>query len=158
MIMDYYALTFYHLMPLESLEAWVKDHKNYFKNTSLVGRIYIAKEGINAQMSGPKGEIDAYIQWLSQKEGCASIGFKKTEENRTLFAKMTVKVKKQLVAIDVPVDLDLRGSLMSPEEWDKTLSGEKDYILIDVRNHYESLIGHFEGAEKPSCETFREFR
>jgi UPF0176 protein len=50
------------------------------------------------------------------------------------------------------------GVHVSPEEWQKMLDErDENTVLIDVRNHYEWDIGHFEGAELPNLEQFREF-
>ncbi|HLB52916.1 MAG TPA: rhodanese-like domain-containing protein, partial [Chlamydiales bacterium] len=78
--------------------------------------------------------------------------------NEHPFPKMTVKYRKQLVAMDCSVDFSKRGEAISPKEWKKKLE-EKDErtLILDVRNTYESKVGHFEGAELPDLEQFRHF-
>lgn len=154
----YLILAYYHLNPIENPGAIVLEHKKFFKNKDAKGRIYISEEGINGQMSGEKSVCEEYMAWLKTLPGFEGVTFKVDPHHENIFFKMTVKVRKQLVALDRPVDLSQRGEHMSPSEWKKHLeSDNKDYILIDVRNDYESTIGHFEGAEKPPCNTFREF-
>jgi UPF0176 protein len=59
------------------------------------------------------------------------------------------------------VDLSKRGEHVSPERWKEMLESKlekkDEYLVLDVRNRYEWDIGHFEGADAPACETFREF-
>jgi UPF0176 protein len=88
----------------------------------------------------------------------AGIQFKIHLSAEHAFPKATIKYRRQLVAIDCEVDLAQTGEHVPPEVWKKMLE-EKDEntVVIDVRNDYEWEIGHFEGAELPPFETFREF-
>lgn len=153
----YLILAYYHLIPVENPEILVKEHKNFFKNLDVKGRLYISHEGINGQMSGEKSDCEKYMAWLKEKPGFEEVEFKLDPYHENIFFKMTVKTRKQLVAFDQEVDLSKRSSHMSPREWREHLEGEEDYLLIDVRNDYETEVGHFEGAELPPCKSFREF-
>ncbi|MFN4173927.1 MAG: rhodanese-like domain-containing protein, partial [Parachlamydiaceae bacterium] len=68
-----------------------------------------------------------------------------------------IKYRKQLVALDRVVDIKNNGEHISPEDFRKTLEGKDPYVLIDVRNNYETKVGSFKGAEIPPCSTYREF-
>lgn len=155
---EYLILAYYLLKPIKDPQLLVKKHKKFFNDKDTTGRIYISEEGINGQMSGEKTDCLAYVEWLRQKDGFEEIQFKIDPSQENIFFKMTVKYRKQLVAFDHKVDLNNAGNHMSPKEWKEHLeSKEKDYLLIDVRNDYESKVGHFEGAELPQCKSFREF-
>lgn len=156
---EYSILAYYHICFVDDPHGWVKDHKKFFKTRDVKGRLYISEEGINGQMSGEKSDCEAYIEWVQSKPGFENIQMKIQPHHENIFFKMTVKYRKQLVAFDEPVDLKKAGRHMSPQEWKRHLEGEsEDYLLIDVRNDYETKIGHFKGAELPNCQSFREFK
>ena len=154
----YFVLAYYHIGPIENPEEEMRRHKEFFQTRDFKGRIYIAKEGINGQASGSAEHAEEYMAWMRADLRFQGIDFKIHWADKHAFPKMTVKVRKQLVAIDCEVDFSLQGERVSPEQWKKMLE-EKDQntLLMDVRNDYEWEVGHFEGAELPKLETFREF-
>lgn len=122
------------------------------------GRIYIAQEGINAQMSVPnhcwqdfKKDLDSIIEFKDMPFKIA------VEDDGKSFLKLQIKVRKQIVADGLqPEEYDVTnvGKHLSASEWNKAI--EQGAILVDMRNHYESEIGRFEGAILPDAETFKE--
>lgn len=152
------VLAYYAITPIEDPKDLIKKHKEFFKTRDFKGRIYISDQGINGQSSGRVDHADEYIKWLSQDERFQKISFKVHESTEHAFEKMTVKYRKELVSVRQPIDFSEVGEHVSPDKWKKMLEEkDEDTVLIDVRNDYESKIGHFEGAECPSLETFREF-
>jgi len=125
----------------------------------VLGRIYIASEGINAQISLPlenlpflRNELDK-ITFLKN----IPLNYALVSENKS-FLKLTVKVKNKIVADGLEsqkIDLSKRGTYVDASEFNKLLEKE-DTICIDMRNHYESEVGHFENAVTPNVDTFRE--
>ena len=134
----------------------------YTKLTSLgcLGRIYIASEGINAQMNVPEknwNEFDAYIQ--SKKE-FVGVPYKiAVEEGDTVsFYKLTIKVKEKIVADgldDASFDVTKTGEYLTAKEMNEYID-DPDAVIVDMRNGYESEVGHFENAITPDVDTFRE--
>ncbi|MAQ32182.1 MAG: hypothetical protein CMD26_05600 [Flavobacteriales bacterium] len=122
------------------------------------GRIYIAKEGINAQLSCPKPKWNKFLKSVHSTKGFEDITFKiAVEENQTSFLKLAIKVKKQIVAdglLDNEYDVTNVGTHLSAKDWNDCIN--HGATVVDVRNHYESRIGHFLGAIKPDVDTFRE--
>jgi UPF0176 protein len=154
----YFVLAYYYIGPIEDPAREVDGHKDFFASRDFKGRIYISKEGINGQSSGRMDHAEEYIAWMRLDPRFKDIEFKIHTSDKHVFPKMTVKVRKQLVAIDCDVDFSQRGESISPEEWkDKLEHRDENTILLDVRNDYEWEVGHFEGAELPKLETFREF-
>ncbi len=122
------------------------------------GRIYVSREGINAQLSIHVSESLALFKWLRSHEVFRTIDFNIHTDDEHAFAKMTIKLRKNLVAHDLNLDFKKKGTYLTPEEWRKALdSPEEHVVLVDVRNGYEWDVGHFEGAERPDYETFRDF-
>jgi UPF0176 protein len=154
----YYVIAFYIFTPIADPELEVRRHQEFFAEKDIRSRIYISSEGINAQMSAEKSAAEEYMGWMKQDPRFENIDFKVHHYADHAFPKKTVKYKKQLVALDKAVDANKGGVHLTPEQW-KLMLQEKsdDTILIDVRNDYEWVIGHFEGALKPELDTFRKF-
>lgn len=154
----YSVLAYYYIGPIEDPQLEMERHREFFKTRDFKGRIYISKQGINGQSSGAEKDAEEYIAWMRSDPRFKNIDFKIHKSEKHAFPKMTVKIRDQLVAIDCEVDFSLGGGHISPQEWKKKME-EKDpnTLLIDVRNDYEWEVGHFEGADLPKLETFREF-
>lgn len=154
----YKVLAYYSVNPLSNPHEEVLRHKEFFKRRDFKGRIYISEQGINGQASGLADDADAYMAWLQQNPSFKNISFKIHPSKEHVFPKMTVKYRKQLVAIDCEIDFNHVGERVSPQQWKQMLEAKgNDTILLDVRNDYEWKVGHFEGAELPPFEAFRQF-
>jgi UPF0176 protein len=154
----YFILAYYGFTHIENPLAEVAKHHAFFQNRDAKGRIYISHEGINGQMSAQDSDAQAYMDWMKQDERFQEIDFKIHHYREHAFPRMTVKMRKQLVAIDVPVDMAETGERVSPKRWKEMLEERtEETLLMDVRNDYEWKIGHFDGAVLPSAQTFREF-
>lgn len=108
-------------------------------------------------MSATYDDANAYIDWMHSRVPYKNLRFKIHEYHEQAFPKQTVKYRKQLVAFDRDFDTSEGGTHVSPKEWKEMLEDDKEYLLLDVRNEYESRVGHFEGATLPSCDTSRDF-
>lgn len=124
-----------------------------------LGRIYVAKEGINAQMSIPEPHIDQVLNELEQVPELKDMPVKwALEDNGRSFLKLIVKVRKKIVAdglSDHQYDVTNVGKHLSAMEFHQELDN-KDTVVIDMRNHYESEVGHFKNAYCPDADTFRD--
>ncbi|WP_319228968.1 rhodanese-related sulfurtransferase [Draconibacterium orientale] len=123
------------------------------------GRIYVAREGINAQMSVPEHHWDAFVETLKKHEILRDIPIKYAiEDDGKSFYKLTIKVRPKLVADglnDDAYDVTNVGKHLSGVDFHNYI-GQEDTVVVDMRNYYESEIGHFEGAICPEADTFRE--
>jgi UPF0176 protein len=155
--LPYNVIAFYRFVELEDPESLVRDHKRFFEGRDIRGRIYISDEGINAQMSASREETEAYREWLLADARFAGTQFKIDPYPEHAFAKMIVKFRPQLAAMDLRVDTREGGEHVSPERWSEMLDHAEDYLVLDVRNDYEWDIGHFKGAERPDAQAFRDF-
>lgn len=153
----YYVLAFYRIAPLQNPEEEVFLHKNFIENRDIQCRLYLSKDGLNGQMSASKEDAEAYMAWLKSRPPFEDLVFKIHYWHEHVFPKKIVKLKSQLVALDTPVDFSKAGVHIAPKQFREMLENEKDVLLLDVRNDYEWDVGHFEGAERPPCVTFRDF-
>lgn len=124
-----------------------------------LGRIYVAHEGINAQMSIPADNIDAFREMLEGYDFMKGIRLNvAVEQDDHSFLKLTIKVRHKIVADglnDETFDVTNKGIHLKAQEFNNLLE-DPNTIVVDFRNHYESEVGHFEGAITPDVETFRE--
>lgn len=159
--MNYRVLLYYHFNPVADEQAMIDEHRAFCKEHELKGRIYICeKEGINGTLAGKTEDTDAYMAWLRSYPGFAETEFKIDESEVNPFAKMIVKKRREIVALKSPIELDVASegtNHLPPKEWRKVLESDEDIQLIDVRNNYESKVGHFEGAILPDLENFYDF-
>lgn len=128
-------------------------------NLDCFGRIYIAREGINAQMSVPEYNLDNFLEGLDQIIELKNMPIKYAiEDDGKSFYKLTIKVRPKIVADgldDNTFDVTNVGKHLSALDFHEQVQ-KPDTIVVDMRNHYESEIGHFEGAICPDADTFRD--
>jgi UPF0176 protein len=126
---------------------------------NVFGRIYSAHEGINAQLSVPDANFEIIKNYLH------SISFLKgvrlniaLDNDGKSFWVLKIKVRDKIVAdgiTDPDFDMNKKGKYVNAKEFN-TLTGDPDTIVVDIRNHYEYEVGHFENAIEIPSDTFRE--
>ncbi len=130
-----------------------------FEDLGIFGRVYIAYEGINAQISLPEHNWDAFKKYLDHTKELENIPLKiAVEDNGKSFYKLDVKVRKKIVADgldDKSFDVTNVGKHLSAAEFNDALENPNT-VLIDMRNHYESEVGRFDNAICPNADTFKE--
>lgn len=156
--LSHIVIAFYIFTPIEDPHLLVRQFQDFFENKEIFSRIYISEEGINAQMSATKEAGELFMVWLKQDPRFTNVFFKIDPYHEQVFPHKRVKYRKQLVALDMKVDVAETATHLSPEEWSCQLDKkDENLLLLDVRNDYEGKIGHFEGSIVPPLETFREF-
>jgi len=125
----------------------------------VLGRIYVAREGINAQLSLPADNFYAFKEAIEVYDFMKGIRLNiAVEQDDHSFLKLTVKVRDKIVADgleDETFDVTNIGVHLKAAAFNDLLE-DPDTIVVDMRNHYESEIGHFTTAIKPDVDTFRE--
>jgi UPF0176 protein len=127
----------------------------------IVGRTYVSKEGINAQIAVPTEKLSHFREELYEIDFLNGIRLNfavDDSESEFPFLKLKIKVRDKILADglnDETFDVTNKGKHLNAEEFNK-LTDQPDTILIDFRNHYESEVGYFKGAILPDVDTFRE--
>ncbi len=125
----------------------------------VLGRIYVATEGINAQLSLPADNFYAFKDHLDTIPFLNGIRLNvAVEQDDHSFLKLTIKVRNKIVADglnDATFDVTNKGIHLGAKDFNKMLE-DPNTIVVDFRNHYESEVGHFTGAITPDVDTFRE--
>lgn len=153
------TISFYKYYHIEVPQVFRDDLYLRWEELDVLGRIYVAFEGINAQLSIPAKRFTEF------KEHLDSISFLKgvrlniaIEQYNKSFLKLKIKVRDKIVADglnDAAFDVTDSGIHLKAKEFN-SLIAQDNTILVDMRNHYESEIGHFEGAITPDVDTFRD--
>ena len=153
------TLSFYQYHHIEDPQAFRDQVYLAWSSLEVFGRIYISYEGINGQISVPAANFEAF------KEKMYSIPFLRDirlniaiEDDGKSFYKLKIKVRDKIVADgldDSTFDVTKRGKHLNAQEVNDLMQ-EDQTIVVDMRNHYESEVGYFEGAIRPDVETFRE--
>lgn len=152
------TVSFYKYVILDSPDE-VRDFLfEIWSELNCLGRIYVAQEGINAQMCVPEHHWKEFENKLRSIPGFEDVPFKiAIEDDGKSFLKLAIKVRKQIVADGLDIseyDVTNVGKHLSAAEWNKKM--DDGATIVDMRNYYESEIGHFDGAILPKSETFRE--
>ena len=125
----------------------------------VLGRIYVAREGVNGQISVPTAQLETFKKRLRAIEGFAGLRLNVAiEDDGKSFFKLKIKVRDKIVADgldDASFDVTQRGQHLNAREFNE-LTDRDNTIVVDMRNHYESEVGHFSEAIRPDVETFRE--
>jgi UPF0176 protein len=125
----------------------------------VLGRIYIATEGINAQISVTKNRLDSFKDYLNSIDFLNGVRLNiAVEDSGKSFFKLKILVRKKIVADgldDNTFDSSDSGVHVNAKEFNR-LADDPNTIIIDMRNHYESEVGHFKNAILPDVDTFRE--
>ena len=152
------TISFYRYFHIVDPQAFKERLMNDFGSLGVLGRIYVAYEGINAQISLPSKNVEALREYLDNDSDMVGVPFKiAVEDDGKSFYKLTIKVRDKVLADglnDKTFDVTKVGQHLSAEEYNKAI--EDGAILIDMRNHYETEVGHFEGAYCPDADTFRD--
>jgi len=125
----------------------------------ILGRIYVAHEGINAQLSVPAVNFTAFKTHLDSISFLENVRLNiAIEQDNKSFLKLKVKVRKKIVADglnDHTFDVTDKGIHVDAELFNELIE-DPETVLVDMRNHYESEIGHFKNAITPDVDTFRD--
>ena len=122
------------------------------------GTILLAPEGINGTIAGPRAGVDAVLAHVRALPGCAALDWKESAAREMPFARMKVRLKREIVTMGQP-DVDPTaavGRYVEPKDWN-ALIRDPDVAVIDTRNDYEVAIGTFEGAVNPETPSFGAF-
>lgn len=141
--------------PLEFRNTWYKD----LTALQVFGRIYVAHEGVNAQISVPNSKLEELRSYLYQHPALEGLRLNiAVDDDGKSFWVLRIKVREKIVAdgiSDPSFSMENKGKYVNAEEMNKLLEDENT-IVVDMRNHYEFEVGHFVRAIEIPSDTFRE--
>ncbi|WP_067146762.1 oxygen-dependent tRNA uridine(34) hydroxylase TrhO [Pseudotamlana agarivorans] len=156
---DRLTLSFYQYAKIENPQEF-RDHLFLtWDQLDVLGRIYVATEGINGQLSLPADRFNEFKSHLDTIDFLKDIRLNiAVEQDNMSFLKLKVKVRNKIVADglnDDTFDVTNKGVHVAADKFNALIEDENT-VLVDMRNHYESEIGHFKNAITPDVDTFRE--
>ena len=156
---DRLTLSFYQYAHIQDPQEFRDQLFIVWDKLDVLGRIYIASEGINGQLSLPADRFQEFKEHLDTIDFLKDIRLNiAVEQDNMSFLKLKVKVRPKIVADglnDKTFDVTNKGIHVGAKKFNDLIEDE-DTILVDMRNHYESEIGHFKNAITPDVDTFRE--
>lgn len=166
----YQVLLFYKYVEIENPKEELQRQKDLCAQLNLKCRTIIASEGINGTLEGLTEDTEKYIEEMSKDPRFADIDWKRSEgtEDGTAFSKIRVKVRSEIVTLDLGETEDV-GPLkkIDPEtpatapyitavELHELLNSDEEFYIIDMRNDYEHKVGYFENSILPAMKNFRD--
>jgi UPF0176 protein len=153
------TISFYYYFPITDPVSFRDDMYSSLYKLKVFGRIYVAHEGINAQISVPSSLYENLKNYLYSIQGLNGVRLNiAVDDDGKSFWVLKVKVREKIVAdgIDDPsFDMQNRGRYVDAEQFN-SLTEDPETIVVDMRNHYEFEVGHFEKAIEVPSDTFRE--
>jgi UPF0176 protein len=155
------TVSFYQYAQIPNPQVF-RDHLfQMWSNLGIVGRTYVATEGINAQIGVPANQFQQFKEELNLISFLNGIRLNLAvdeSEAEFPFLKLKIKVRDKILADglnDTTFDVTNRGKHLKADEFNQLID-DPNTILIDMRNHYETEVGHFKGAIIPDVDTFRD--
>ncbi len=156
---DRLTLSFYQYAKIGNPELFRNHLFIKWDELNVLGRIYVAHEGINAQLSVPAKNFGNFKEFLDGIYFLENVRLNiAVEHDLKSFLKLKVKVRNKIVADglnDETFDVRNKGVHVAAEKFNELIE-DPNTVLVDMRNHYESEIGHFKNAVTPDVDTFRD--
>lgn len=153
------TVSFYNYFHIGDTKAFRDELYKQLNVLKVFGRIYIAHEGINAQVSIPGNNFTAFKDCLYSFKELNGIRLNIAVDNDgKSFWVLKIKVRDKIVAdgiTDPSFDMANKGRYVTASEFNK-LTDDPNTVVVDMRNHYEYEVGHFENAIEIPSDTFRE--
>jgi UPF0176 protein len=153
------TISFYTYFPIVDPKNFRDTLYAQLSMLSVFGRVYVAHEGINAQVSVPASKFEDFKNYIHSIEGLSKTRLNVAiDDDGKSFWVLKIKVREKIVAdgiTDPEFDMTKKGGYVDPEQFNK-LTDNPDTIVVDMRNHYEYEVGHFDKAIEVPSDTFRE--
>ncbi|MBL7745439.1 MAG: rhodanese-related sulfurtransferase [Chitinophagaceae bacterium] len=153
------TISFYQYFPIADPVKFRDEFYKALYDLKVFGRIYVAQEGINAQVSVPQSNFEALKNFLYSCEPLNGLRLNiAVDDDGRSFWVLKVKVREKIVAdgiTDPLFSMENKGKYVNAEQMND-LMRDHDTVVIDMRNHYEYEVGHFENAIEIPSDTFRQ--
>lgn len=153
------TLSFYKYHQIENTTEFRDSLYKAWHALDVFGRIYIASEGINGQLSVPAENFEAFKQHINSISFLNQVRLNiAVDDDGKSFFKLKILIRSKIVADglnDATFDVTDSGQHLNASDFN-TLTDNPETVIVDMRNHYESEVGHFKNAICPDVDTFRE--
>ena len=153
------TISFYQYFPISDPKQFRDGLYKSLNELKVFGRIYVAHEGINAQISVPETNFGDLKNYLYSIEPLNNVRLNiAVDDDGKSFWVLKIKVRDKIVADgigDPSFSMERKGKYVNAEQMNQLLKDENT-VVIDMRNHYEYEVGHFDKAIEIPSDTFRE--
>lgn len=153
------TISFYHYFPIANPAEFRDSLYRFLDELQVFGRIYVAHEGINAQISVPESrfeELRACLYSIAPLNGIR-LNLAVDDDGKSFWV-LKIKVREKIVAdgiTDPTFSMERKGRYVNAAQMNQ-LMAQPDTVVIDMRNHYEYEVGHFENAIEIPSDTFKQ--
>lgn len=157
----YILVSFYKYAHISDPSAFRNALFSAWSLLDVIGRVYVAKEGINAQIALPQQHLEEFSTQLYSYDFLNGVRLNVAVDSQASafpFLKLKIKVRNKILADglnDESFDVTNKGKHLTAQEFNE-LTSHEDCLLVDFRNHYEHEVGHFQNAILPDVDTFRD--
>ncbi len=155
--MEFKVISFYKYVEVSYPDTLRDEIRNICEELSILGRILIGNEGINACISGNEENIEKFKNIIKSNSLFSDLTFKEEKYEDFTHHKLVVRFRKEIVKFGMEVSFSNPGKYIEAEELKELFDKNEDFIIIDARNDYEFKVGKFKNAITLPIETFREF-
>jgi UPF0176 protein len=153
------TISFYQYFPITDTQIFRDEMYISLNELKVFGRIYLAHEGINAQISIPQSNVENLKNYLNTIAPLKAIRLNiAVDDDGKSFWVLKIKIRDKIVAdgiTDPNFSMENKGKYVNPLEMNDLLK-DGNTVVVDMRNHYEYEVGHFENAIEIPSDTFRE--
>jgi UPF0176 protein len=154
------TISFYKYFPINEPSVFRDELFKALADLKVFGRIYVATEGINAQVSVPHSNFESFKSYLNSIPPLTGVRLNiAVDDDGRSFWVLKIKVRDKIVADGIndatTFSMENKGRYVNADQFNQ-LTTDPDTIVVDMRNHYEYEVGHFEKAIEVPSDTFRE--
>ncbi len=157
----FFITTFYRFLHLDNLEKYQDLLEKKAAELGVRGLVILGKEGVNSTVAAPSEDaMEMFKNFIREQFQAPDLLFKNSFAPTAPFRRFKVKVRDEIVTLGTPElfpDSKGKNHHLTPDEWNKVMKEESDFLLIDTRNWYETKVGTFKGAVNPGIDQFTEF-
>ncbi len=157
---QFFITTFYQFLPLENHLEMKSFLEDLAVKTETLGLTILGSEGINSTIaSKTKAGLETFKSEVLKKLKLKDLLFKDSNSEKAPFRRFKVKIREEIVTLGTPELIPPPGKNkhLTPAQWNEVLKNEKDVLVIDTRNWYETKIGTFKNAVNPRTDQFKDF-
>jgi len=155
----YTIILYYKYISIDSPKILMQEQRTLCEKLGLKGRILVATEGINGTLEGETVDIDEYCKIFLEDPRFTDVHIKKSIGTGIAFPKLQIKVRNEIVSSHLKANdvkpYELTGKYITAEELHRWFEDKKEFYIVDMRNNFEHLGGHFEGSILPDMDNFR---
>jgi len=154
----------YKFITFDDTEALRPQYQEICQRLGLKGTILLTPEGINMFVSGPRGQIDQFLQWVRSDARFADLEVKESLSTEQSHKRMLVKIKKEIITMRMPLIKPEEGrapfvDAATLKRWldDGVDDAGKPVVMVDTRNDFEVDVGTFDNTVDYRIKKFTEF-